>query len=108
MDLDRFTARRHRLPVEQGLIVLDVFRGTGAASSGLRGAVITESIFRSYLERVGDIIVTVGGEAVATSADLQRVLEKKRPGDVVELGLMRDGRRMTVQLRLSERPAGSR
>ncbi|GAB4258415.1 MAG: DegQ family serine endoprotease [Pararhodobacter sp.] len=50
----------------------------------------------------GDVIVAVDGEAIGGSADLRQRIGLHRPGDVVEIGYIRDGERRTVEVVLGE------
>lgn len=105
MPLDRRIARGMNLPVEQGLIVGDVTRGSGAASAGLRGAVVRESIWGGIvLQQIGDVVVAVGGQKVTSTDDLQNALQDRKPGESVEVEIVRAGSKMTLPVRLSERP----
>ncbi|HXU39833.1 MAG TPA: trypsin-like peptidase domain-containing protein [Blastocatellia bacterium] len=105
MPLDRRIARGMSLPVEQGLIVGDVTRGSGAASAGLRGAVVRESIWGGIvLQQIGDVVLTVDGQKVTSTDDLQNALQDKKPGQSVDVEILRAGSKMTVPVRLSERP----
>jgi S1-C subfamily serine protease len=107
--LDPRTARQLNLPVEEGILVGDIYRGSGAATAGLRGAVVRESMFGGItLQQVGDVIVAIDGKKVTNADDLQNVLQDKKPGDTVQVELFRDGRRSTVPVRLSERPPQER
>ncbi|HXG93707.1 MAG TPA: trypsin-like peptidase domain-containing protein [Blastocatellia bacterium] len=109
MPLNRSIARQLRLPVQEGIIVGDVYRGSGAAAAGLRGAVISESLFGGIvLQEIGDIIVSVDGQKVANADDLQRALQDKHPGETVQVEVVRQGRHLTVPVRLNERPASDR
>lgn len=105
MPLDRRIARAMALPVEQGLIVGDVSRGSGAATAGLRGAVVRESIWGGVvLQQIGDVVVAVGGQKVTSTDDLQNALQDKKPGESVDVEIVRAGSKLTVPVRLSERP----
>lgn len=105
MPLDRSIARRLDLPVEQGLIVGDVARGSGAAAAGLRGAVVRESIWGGVvLQQLGDVVVAVDGHKVTSTDDLQNALQDKKPGQSVDVDIIRGGSKQTVSVRLSERP----
>jgi putative serine protease PepD len=105
MPLDRRIARAMDLPVEQGIIVGDVTRGSGAAAAGLRGAVVRESIWGGIvLQQIGDVILTVGGQKVTNTDDLQNALADKKPGQTIDVEILRGGQKMTVPVRLSERP----
>jgi len=55
--------------------------------------------------RAGDVIVAVGGQSVQSRHDLFLALGDSRPGSLVQLTLLRDGRRMALDVRLGERPA---
>ncbi|HEX8088516.1 MAG TPA: trypsin-like peptidase domain-containing protein, partial [Blastocatellia bacterium] len=72
MPLNRPLARSLNLPVEEGIIVGDVYRGSGAAEAGLRGAIVSESIFGGItLQQIGDIILAIEGQKIANTDDLQ-------------------------------------
>lgn len=105
MPLDRRIARAMDLSVEQGIIVGDVSRGSGAAAAGLRGAVVRESIWGGIvLQQIGDVILTVGGQKVTNTDDLQNALQDKKPGQTIDVEILRGGQKITVPIRLSERP----
>ncbi|HSO75001.1 MAG TPA: trypsin-like peptidase domain-containing protein, partial [Blastocatellia bacterium] len=60
MPLNARIARAFNLPANEGIIVGDVYRGSGAAAAGLRGATIRESIWGGVsLQQLGDVIVAV-------------------------------------------------
>ncbi|HKG59177.1 MAG TPA: trypsin-like peptidase domain-containing protein [Pyrinomonadaceae bacterium] len=92
------------LPVEDGILIYQVARGGGAAAAGLRGVQQTEM---GDVE-LGDIIVGIDNEKVANSDDLFRVLDKHQIGDTVQVHIWRDGRRMSVPVRLMESPDSRR
>ena len=85
-----------RLPVEEGLLIIEVEQGGSAAAAGLRaleqtpdGAVV-----------LGDIITAIDGEKVRDSNDLFRILDRRKFSDVVQVEIFRDGQRTTVPVRL--------
>ena len=92
------------LPVEDGVLIFQVARGSGAASAGLRGVQQTEM---GDFE-LGDIIVGIDNDKVGNSDDLFRVLDKHQIGDTVQVQIWRDGRRMTVPVRLMDTPDSRR
>ena len=53
----------------------------------------------------GDAILSVAGQPVRSMADVDDILARHRPGDGVAIELRRDGRELTVQVELTERPA---
>lgn len=92
------------LPVSEGVLIWQVAAGGAAANAGLRGLTQTEN---GDVE-LGDIIVSIDGEKVATSDDLFRVLDKHQVGDSVRVEIVRSGKRATVPVRLTEGPDNRR
>jgi len=88
------------LPVSDGVLILQVARGSGAANAGLRGLQQTEN---GDVE-IGDIILGINGEKVRNQDELFRVTEKHQVGETVQVLILRDGQRMTVAVRLTEAP----
>lgn len=78
-----------------GVIVLDVLRGSSPEREGMRG--LTETNRGIVL---GDVIVEVDGVAVANEDDLLTVLESKEAGDIVEVVTLRDNTRVRYQIKL--------
>jgi serine protease Do len=52
----------------------------------------------------GDVITRVQGTPVRDPEDLSERLQAFRPGQVVSIEVVRDGKRRTVRVRLGERP----
>ncbi|MFN2530261.1 MAG: S1C family serine protease [Pyrinomonadaceae bacterium] len=92
------------LPVSDGVLILQVGRGTGAAAAGLRGLQQTEN---GDIE-LGDIILAIDNEKVANSDDLFRVLDKHQVGETVQVQIWRNGRKTNVPVRLMESPDSRR
>jgi len=92
------------LPVTDGVLIVQVARGSGAANAGLRGMQQTE--MGDY--ELGDIIVGIDGEKIGNSDDLFRVLDKHQIGDTVQVHVWRNGRRMSVPVRLMDSPESRR
>ena len=57
---------------------------------------------------LGDIILGIDNDKVANSDDLFRVLDKHQIGETVQVNIWRNGRRMSVPVRLSESPESRR
>ena len=81
-----------RLNVE-GIFVLKVAPNGPAAAAGLRAA----RLERAGVVVPGDIIVTVDDKPVASVSRLQARLDDFNPGDKIKLGVLRDGKRLTVE-----------
>ena len=86
-----------RLGVE-GVIILRTARGGPAEQAGLKPA----KKDRSGRAVLGDVIVALGGEKVASTRDFYIALEKYHVGDMVKVTLLRDNRRLDVSVRLAE------
>ncbi len=92
------------LPVEEGVLIVQVARGGGAAAAGLRG--IQQSEMGDV--ELGDIIVGIDNDKVSNSDDLFRVLDKHQIGETVQVHIWRDGRRMSAPVKLMESPESRR
>ncbi|MBK7075250.1 MAG: trypsin-like peptidase domain-containing protein [Myxococcales bacterium] len=78
-----------------GVGIRNITRGGPADRAGLTGLVQGAQ----GLE-LGDVITKIDGNPVAKTADLFRVLDRRRIGDTVELEVVRGGSRRTVKLTL--------
>ena len=92
------------LPVSDGVLIIQVMRGSGAAQAGLRGLQQTDT---GDIE-LGDIIVGIDNDKVTNSDDLFRVLDKHQIGETVQVQIWRDGRRTSIPVRLTESPESRR
>src|SRR5918993_343712 len=92
------------LPVNEGVLIIQVARGGGAANAGLRGMMQNEN---GDVE-IGDIIVGMDGEKLDNSDDLYRLLDKHQIGDVAQVQILRNGRRTSVPVRLIDVPDSRR
>jgi serine protease Do len=52
----------------------------------------------------GDFIIAVDGHPVESNDSLQRVLNRKRVGDVLELTVYRNGRTQRIDVKVGEAP----
>lgn len=90
-----------KLPVDSGLLVRGVLDGGAAANAGLRG--IAQSADGEVV--LGDIITSVDGEKMNSLDDLYRYLDKKQIGDTVQVSVYRDGKTLTIPVKLTPLPA---
>lgn len=92
------------LPVSQGLLVFRVTPGGPAEQAGIRPGQELVLIGNEEFVIGGDLIVEVDGTPIANTQELSRYVLKKRPGDVIRMTLYRGKRRMTLDVKLGERP----
>ncbi|MBW2192687.1 MAG: trypsin-like peptidase domain-containing protein [Deltaproteobacteria bacterium] len=97
-------AQALELGVDRGVLIVEVFRGGPAYSSGLRGSSKILLVGNVMLPAGGDVIVAVDKEPVHTMDELARALRKLRPGDTTTVKILRERRFLNVQVVLGERP----
>jgi S1-C subfamily serine protease len=95
---------RLRLPVKEGALVQTVTQGSPADKAGIRGGDITAEIDGQPVQIGGDVVVSVDGKKVTSADTLSSLISAKKPGDDVEIGILRDGKRMTKKVELGKRP----
>lgn len=93
------------LPAPQGLLIAQLTRGGPAEQAGLRAGRQVVLIGNQEFVIGGDLIVELDGTPVASTSELTRYLRKKKPGDVAHVTIFRDGKRMTVDVKLTDRGA---
>jgi putative serine protease PepD len=92
------------MPVEEGVLILQVMQGGPAAAAGLRETTQAEDGDIT----LGDIIVGIDGDKVRNNDDLYRILDKHQIGDVVKVEVLRNNSRVSVPVRLFELPDSQR
>jgi S1-C subfamily serine protease len=90
------------LPVDYGLLIIDVVSGSAADQAGLRAG--TE---RAYLGNIpimlgGDLIVAIDGEKIQDQDDLTQMMNNHRAGDRVKVTIYRGKKKMDVDVLLGE------
>ena len=93
------------LPRRGGLLVQTVVRGSSEDAAGVRGAREVVAIGNVELGIGGDLIIAVDGQTVDREDALVRAISKKRVGDVVTLTVVRNGRSVTIPVKLLRPPA---
>ena len=94
-----------RLPVDKGILVNTV--GPTARQSGLRGGDTSRGVSggRATFYPGGDIITAVNGIPVETYSDYLNALESTKPGETVEVKVIRGGQERTLRVKLVQAPA---
>jgi serine protease Do len=88
--VDAALAKANGLERAQGVIIQKVQEGSAAGAAGVKD---------------GDIILAVDGKEVNAANELQGMIARKHPGDVVTLTLYRDGKKFDKKVTLKERDA---
>jgi S1-C subfamily serine protease len=96
-------AKALNLNVDHGVLVGKVESGSPAAKAGLHGGSTQATINGETLTLGGDIITTVDGKQIRTFDDLSGAISAKKPGDTVQLGILRDGKQLSVTVTLAAR-----
>jgi len=93
------------VPVEEGLLVVEVVPGGPAERAGMRGGDQLVQLGNVRIPLGGDIITAINGETIADYQALTVYLETQtQVGDTVEVTIMRGSQEQKFQLTLDERP----
>jgi serine protease Do len=87
-DIDADLQRSLGLPVEHGALVQDVTVDSPADRAGLR---------------VYDVVVSFDGAPVGSDDELIKEISSRKPGSAAQIGILRDGRPVTLTVKLAER-----
>jgi putative serine protease PepD len=97
-------AKAVNLPVEKGVLVSEVVPGGPADKAGIEGGNTEATIEGSSVTLGGDIITKLNGKPVSGMDQLVNVINGEKPGDEVEVTLLRHGEEKTVTVTLGNRP----
>jgi serine protease Do len=86
--VDATLAKANGLEKAQGVLVQEVQEGSSAGAAGVVN---------------GDIILAVDGKEVNAANELQSMIARRHPGDVVTLTIFRDGKKLEKKVTLKER-----
>jgi len=88
-DLTPDKAEFFGLKTTQGAIITEVAKGSPAMGAGIK---------------VNDVVVAINDKPIANSQDLVRLVAAMRPGERADVDLMRDGKKLSVSVKLGKRP----
>jgi S1-C subfamily serine protease len=88
------------LSVDNGVLVTTIESGSAAAKAGLQAG-------NTRTGAGGDVIVGIDSTQVKSFDDLANYLDTKKPGDKIQLKIVRDGKDMTVDITLDAWQLGS-
>jgi S1-C subfamily serine protease len=98
-----------QLRVSKGVLVQTVTPDGPAARAGVRGGTIDSQVNGARIMLGGDVIESFDGRPIGSMSDLTAAIAGHRPGDRVQLGILRSGgaQRLTVMLGTAPRQAPS-
>ena len=104
LSVSQLTQQGVELPIKSGLLVRSAVSGGSAAAAGIHGL----SQDNSGEVVLGDIITSIDGEKMDDLDDLYRMLDKKKIGDTIQVAIYRNGKTMTIPIKLATAPQTSR
>ncbi|MCY3833773.1 MAG: trypsin-like peptidase domain-containing protein [Chloroflexi bacterium] len=97
------------LPVERGVLLRGVSEGSPAHLAGLRGGSAQTEVRGKTVCADGDLIVAINGYYFDDlDALVTYLVQNTRPGDEVDLVVIRDKRPLDIRLKLESRPLNNR
>jgi serine protease Do len=88
-EIDRDLAESFGMEKPHGALVAKIFPGSPAGAGGVK---------------VGDVIVQFAGQPVSTSSSLPPIVGSTQVGESVDVGVLRDGERLTLKVTVGELP----
>src|SRR5690242_6827161 len=100
--IDPELASELSLPVDYGLLVVQVVPGGAADRAGLHGGNERAYLGNTPIMTGGDLIVAIDGQDVQDQQDLSHVMNNHRAGDTVRVTIYRGKKKMDVNVMLGE------
>jgi S1-C subfamily serine protease len=90
------------LPESEGLLIERVIPGGPAERAGLRGGDRQAVLGLRRILLGGDVVTSIDGRPVTDQMDLNLALNRKRPGDSIQVEYYRGGQKMHTQVTLAD------
>jgi S1-C subfamily serine protease len=90
------------LPVDYGLLIIQITPGGSADLAGLRGGTERAYLGNTPITLGGDLIVAIDDQRVQDEQDLAQMMNNHRAGDTVKVTIYRNKKKMDVNVALSE------
>ena len=97
-------AKAINLPVKEGVIVQSVVKGGPADKAGIEGGHTSATIDGAEVSLGGDIITEVDGKKIAGMDEVVEIVNDAKPGESLELTILRDGSTKQATVTLGNRP----
>ena len=96
------------LKVEKGAMVIEVTPGGPADKAGLKGGNRQFQVGNFLLIVGGDVITRIDQLEITDADELIKHLRERKPGESINLTVLRDGKLRNIQVSLQERPRSFR
>jgi 2-alkenal reductase len=100
-------AEHFKLGTDHGAWIQQLVPNGPAARAGLKAGTERQRFQETSWRVGGDVVTTVEGRPVRQDADLALAVQDRKPGDTVTLGIVRDGKRRAIDVKLGTRPLQS-
>jgi len=106
--MNRELAEQLDLPVDYGVLVMQVVPGSAAARAGIQGG--NQRVYYGNYEIVigGDLIVEIDGQQIKDVQDLAHIMNNHRSGDSVTIVFYHGKKRQSARVQLDEAKGGNR
>jgi S1-C subfamily serine protease len=93
------------LPVDKGILLIEVVNGAPAEQAGLHGGQRQVRVGNAVLVIGGDVVTAINGQPIESLRDLTIYLDTRTQiGETVQVTYVRDGQQETAPVTLTERP----
>ena len=100
--VDPDLASQMGLAADSGVLIERVLPGGAADRAGLHGGNEQAYLGNTPIMLGGDLIIAIDGQQVQDPQDINSIMEKHQPGDMVNVTIVRGRRKMTIKLMLDE------
>ncbi len=90
------------LPVDYGLLIIQVTPGGSADQAGLHAGTERAYLGNTPIMLGGDLIVAIDDQKVQDEDDLMQMMNNRRAGDTVKITIYRNKKKMDLQVSLGE------
>jgi S1-C subfamily serine protease len=102
--LTQDVADTYNLPVDRGVLVESVTKGSGADKAGLESGDTQVVVAGETYVLGGDVIVLADGKKISSIEELRDVIAAHKPGDKIELAVYRGSKKTSVTVTLGRQP----
>ena len=88
----------------RGVLIQQILQGSPAEKAGLRGSYKSFDLNGQQVLIGGDVITKLDDTPIVNMDQLSQSIATFKPGDSIQLTILRDGKTQTVKLTLAERP----